>query len=373
VTGHIQIARSVSHVRLPSQGTPMSRATAGKREGGGRLDVCVVLFDDGYASTALMPIEVFHSAGALWRELKGEAPEPRFTVTTATLDGKSVRSPYAGMSITPAHAIADVKKADIIIVPTSGLSLDKVIENSVLLPWLRKHYQAGAYIAGVCMGAAYLAESGLLDGKQATTHWAVAEELRKRWPAVDWRPDLILSEDQRLLCSGGVTAAADVSLYLVEKLCGHEIAVQTAKALLLSMPRTHQSGYAVLPLSPPHSDDQIRKVEGVMQSRFAENLSGEELADIAGMSERTFLRRFKAATGHAPAAYLQAARIEAAKAMLEQEDATVQAVSLRVGYEDVSFFRSLFKRATGMTPGDYRARFASFAVRQPDSVDLDAV
>jgi transcriptional regulator GlxA family with amidase domain len=338
-----------------------------------RHDVCVVLFDDGYASTALMPIEVFHSAGALWRELKGEAPEPRFRVTTATLDGKAVRSPYAGMSIAPEHAIADVKRADIIIVPTSGLSLDKVIQNSVLLPWLRKHYEKGAYIAGVCMGAAYLAESGLLDGRQATTHWAVAEDLRKRWPDVDWRPELILSEDSRLLTSGGVTAAADVSLYLVEKLCGHEIAVQTAKSLLLSMPRTHQSGYAVLPLSPPHGDDQIRKIEGVMQARYADDLSTPALADLAGMSERNFLRRFKAATGQAPAVYLQAVRIEAAKAMLELESLSVQTVALKVGYEDVSFFRAVFKRATGMTPGDYRERFARFAVRQPDSVNLDAV
>src|SRR5262245_13932520 len=90
------------------------------------LDVCVVLFDDGYASTALMPIEVFHSAGALWRELKGETPEPRFRVTTASLDGKPVKSPYAGLSMQPERAIGEVKKADIIIVPTSGLSLDKV-------------------------------------------------------------------------------------------------------------------------------------------------------------------------------------------------------------------------------------------------------
>ncbi len=98
------------------------------------LEVCVVLMDDGYASTALMPIEVFHSAGALWRELKGEAPEPRFRVSTASIDGKPVRSPYAGLSMAPQYAIADIKKADIVVVPTSGLSLDdKLIENSAIL------------------------------------------------------------------------------------------------------------------------------------------------------------------------------------------------------------------------------------------------
>jgi transcriptional regulator GlxA family with amidase domain len=339
-----------------------------------KLDVCVVLLDDGYASTALMPIEVFHSAGALWRELKGESPEPRFRVTTASLTGRPIRSPYGGMSISPETSIDEVTRADIVIVPTSGLQLDeKLIENSALLPWLRRHYAAGAYVAGVCMGAAYLAEAGLLDGKRATTHWAAADDIMRRWPKVDWQPGLFVTEDRRVLCSGGLTAAADVSLYLVEKLCGHEVAVQTAKALLLTMPRMHQSGYAVLPLSPPHADDRIRAVESFLQEKFREAHPNETLAGMAGMSERAFLRRFKAATLRAPAAYLQAVRVEAAKVILEREAVPVQQVSEFVGYQDASFFRTLFKRETGMTPAEYRARFASSGVRAPESVNAGAM
>lgn len=334
------------------------------------LDVTVVLLDDGYASTALMPIEIFHSAGALWRELNGQAPEPRFRVTTASIDGGAVRSPYAGLMMTPQSAIAGIRDTDIVIVPTSGLALDeKLIENSALLPWLRNHYEAGAYIAGVCMGSAYLAEAGLLDGKRATTHWAVAPDLAQRYPNVDWQPNEFVTEDSRLLCSGGLTAAADVSLYLVEKLCGHEIAVQTAKALLLTMPRTCQSGYAMLPLSPPHNDAQVRSVERVLQTRFRETIAMDSLAESVGVSPRTFQRRFKAATGRLPGAYLQAVRIETAKAMLERERCSIQNVANAVGYEDVAFFRALFKRDTGMTPADYRVRFASMNVRQHDDAD----
>src|SRR4029077_12486296 len=164
---------------------------------------------------------------------------------------------------------------------------------SALLPWLRRHHDAGAYLAGVCMGTAYLAATGLLDGRRATTHWALNEEFQRRYPKVDWCTELFVTEENRLLCSGGVTAAADVSLYLVEKLCGHEVAVQTAKALLLSMPRTHQSGYAVLPLSPPHDDDRVRQAESFIQAHYGAALSVEKLAGSVGMSERTFLRRFK--------------------------------------------------------------------------------
>jgi transcriptional regulator GlxA family with amidase domain len=329
------------------------------------LNVTVILLDDGYASTALMPIEVFHSAGALWRELRGEAPEPRFRVTTASIDGKPVRSPYAGLSMSPETSVTAIDRTDIAIIPTSGLCFnEKLIENNALLPWLQKQHAHGAYIAGVCMGAAYLAEAGLLDGRQATTHWAIADEFRKRWPGVDWRPDMFVTEDARLLCSGGLTAAADVSLYLVEKLCGHEVAVQTAKSLLLTMPRTHQSGYAVLPFSPAHDDDRVQEAERYIQAHFRDALTSETIASRVAMSSRTLIRRFKAATGRLPGAYLQAVRIEAAKAMLESDDAPIQAVACAVGYDDAAHFRELFKRSTGMTPAEYRAHFAELRVRQ---------
>jgi transcriptional regulator GlxA family with amidase domain len=216
------------------------------------------------------------------------------------------------------------------------------------------------------MGAAYLAEAGLLDGRIATTHWAFCERFAEHWPQVNWRPELLVTEDSRVLCSGGVYAAIDVSLYLVEKLCGHEIAVQCAKALLLPMPRTHQSGYAMLPLSPPHGDDRIRAAETYMQGAFRDDLSSETLAREAGLGVRTFARRFKAATGRHPAAYLQAIRIETAKAMIERQSDPIQAISSAVGYDDVAFFRGLFKRATGMTPAEYRAQFGPLNVRRGD-------
>ena len=168
------------------------------------LDVTVVLLDDGYASTALMPIEVFHSAGALWRELMGKTPEPRFRVTTASLDGGPVSSPYAGLKMSPQCAIADIQRTDIVVIPTSGLAFDeKIVQHSVMLPWLQHHHAHGAYLAGVCMGSGYLAEAGLLDGRKATTHWALGEDFKRRYPKVEWRPDMFVTEDSRLLCSGG--------------------------------------------------------------------------------------------------------------------------------------------------------------------------
>jgi transcriptional regulator GlxA family with amidase domain len=327
------------------------------------LDVTVVLLSDGLASTAIVPVEIFHAAGALWNTLQGAPAEPAFRVRTVSLDGGPVDSPYR-LGIQPEGALDDVGRTDIVIVPTSGLDLDlKLVENSALLPWLRRHYEQGAYIAGVCMGAAYLAEAGLLDGRIATTHWAVCDRLAARWPKVRWKPELFVTEDSRVLCSGGLYASMDVSLYLVEKLCGHEVAMQCAKALLLPMPRVHQSGYAVLPVSKPHDDERIRKVEAILHQNFREDITSETLADHAGLSLKTFVRHFKEATGQLPAAYVQALRVEAAKAMLEREPRPIQSISSDVGYDDVAFFRSLFKRFTGMTPAEYRAHFAPLSVR----------
>jgi transcriptional regulator GlxA family with amidase domain len=327
------------------------------------LDVTVVLLEDGFSSTAVMPVEIFHSAGRLWNDLHDSPSRPAFRVRTVTLDGGPVRSAH-GLDVRPEAAMDDVQRTDVVIVSTSGLDLDlQFVANSALLPWLRRQHQQGALVVGVCMGAAYLAEAGLLDGRTATTHWALADKFAARYPQVNWRPDLFVTEDSRVLCSGGVFASVDVSLYLVEKLCGHEVAVQCAKAMLLPMPRIHQSGYAVLPLAQAHGDAKIRAVEAFLQANFREDISTQALASRAGLGERTFVRHFKAATGQLPAGYLQAVRIQAAKAMLERDAKPIQAISTDVGYDDVAFFRSLFKRITRMTPTEYRAHFAPLSVR----------
>jgi transcriptional regulator GlxA family with amidase domain len=344
------------------RGGRITRRVSSAARGDAVLDVTVVLLEEGYASTAVGPIEVFHSAGVLWNRLHGEALQPRFRVRTASIDGQSVTS-LCSLGLKPEFAIRDIKRTDIIVLPASGLDVqDRIARNTSLLPWLRKWYARGAYIVGICSGVAFLAESGILEGRQATTHWALADILRQRYPRVRWQPERFLTEDSRVFCSGGVYASIDVSLYLVEKICGHEIALQCARSLLVSMPRSRQSGYSVLPLSRPHSDDRIRQAEDYLQQHFVHGVSLDALASRIGMSPRNFIRRFKAATGRLPGEYIQMLRMSSAREMLERGHVPVQNVCSRVGYEDVAFFRSLFKRHTGMTPAEYRSRFAQMSL-----------
>jgi transcriptional regulator GlxA family with amidase domain len=342
-------------------------------DAGRALIVTVVLVDGGYTSTAIGPIEVFHSAGTLWNWLHGEATQPRFRVRVASIDGRPVTALYS-LGLVPECSIDDIEHTDIIILPASGWDVqERIAKNTSLLPWLKKWHGRGAYIAGVCTGVAFLAEAGLLDGRQATTHWGVADILKRRYPKVQWKPDHFVTEDNGLLCSGGVYASIDLSLYLVEKFCGHDIALQTAKSLLLSMPRARQSGYSTLPLSRPHSDDKIRASEEFLREHFDREVSIEALASRIGMGPRNFIRRFKAATGRLPGAYVQMLRVAAAKEQLEHGAASIQVVSSKIGYDDIAFFRSLFKRHTGMTPAEYRKRFAQMNFERGELADARSV
>jgi transcriptional regulator GlxA family with amidase domain len=341
-----------------------TRARRGRQQisparGGNRvLDVTVVVFEEGYSSTAIAPIEIFHSAGVVWNWLHGEVGKPRFKVRTASIDGRKVNA-VASLGLTPDCAIDDIKQTDVIIVSAPGWDvLNHIAKNTSLLAWLRKWHARGAYIAGACTGVAFLAESGILDGKQATTHWGVADIFRKRYPKVRWQTEQFVTENGRIFCSGGVYASIDLSLYLVEKFCGHEVALQCAKSLLLSMPRGRQSGYSVVQISRPHSDEKIRQTEEYLQQHFDSDVSIDSLAERVGMGPRNFIRRFKAATGRVPGAYIQMLRVSAAKELLEHGGSSIQTVSSKIGYEDIGFFRNLFKRHTGMTPGEYRTKFS---------------
>lgn len=322
-----------------------------------KLDVAIVLVSEGYASTAVGPIEVFAAAGTMWNEMRGADPEPRFRVTTASIDGKPVRSAY-GLHIAPDRAIADVGPVDLVMVSASGpVPAEWMSRHAAIPPWLAERYRSGTRIAGVCSGVAFLAEAGLLEGRRATTHWGVAEGFRERYPAVDWRTDLLVTEDAGVYCGGGVNAASDLSLHLVERLCGRDIAIECSKALLLDMPRPDQSGYALLPLARPHDDGKIRDIERHLSENFDRDVPVEELAELAAMSPRNLVRRFKEATGHMPGAYLQMIRVAAAREKLEDGASSIEQVGLSVGYEDVAFFRRVFKRYSGVTPSAYRDRF----------------
>ncbi|MEZ5934770.1 MAG: helix-turn-helix domain-containing protein [Alphaproteobacteria bacterium] len=323
---------------------------------GDNLDVVIVLVDGSYASTAVGPIEVFTSAGSMFNEMHGVDPEPRFRVIMASIDGGPIKSAH-GLRIAPDGSIADVGPADLMMVSASGaLPSMWMTRHAALLPWLVERYRQGTLLAGVSSGLAFFAaEARLLDGRRATTPWGVAEAFRSRYPEVNWRTDLLIKEGAGLFCGGGVNAATDLSLYLVERSCGRKIAVECSKALLLDMPRLNKSGYAIL--ARQQSDRHVRQLEEHLSANFWRDVPIEELAEISGMSRRTLIRCFKEATESLPSAFPQMIRVAATRRLLEDGAPSIKQVGMSAGYEDVAFFRRIFNRYNGMTPACYRDQF----------------
>ena len=321
------------------------------------IDVTVLILDGTFSSTAVGPMEVFRHTGTIWNDFTGKARTPRFRVTTASANGQAVECD-GPLYIRPMAALTEVRKTELIFVPSTGPSLNDVVErNASVVPWLRRWHKRGAAIASVCTGVGLVAASGLLDGKRATTHWGVAPDFRKKFPRVKWMPEVMVTEDRGFYCGGGVNASLDLSLYLVERYCGHDVAMQTAKALLIETPRAWQAGFGIVPLKTEHKDDAISGAQEWLHKNFQRSFPLEAPARAAGMSLRNFVRRFKQATGDTPLLYLQKLRVAAAKRLLESDHRAVQEISEAVGYQDIAFFRKIFERHTGASPSAYRRRF----------------
>jgi transcriptional regulator GlxA family with amidase domain len=322
-------------------------------------------------------MEIFRNAGVLWNLLNGTAPNPCFRVTTASLDGAPVVTDHL-VSLTPSCALEAVERPDIVFVPAGGLPLDTLVRtgyvidaviacNSGVVPWLRRWAAQGTKVAGVCSGVALLAEAGLLAGKRATTHWGLTQVYRNRFPDVHWEPEYLITDEADVFCSGGINSAADLSLYLVERFSGREVALACAKALLIEMPRTWQVAFSHVSLHKHHQDEAVQKVQDWLHEHICEPISVDAIAARVAMSPRNFGRRFKNATGHTPLSYIHAARVQIAKQLLEEGKRTVQEVSCDVGYEDAIYFRELFKRHTGVCPTEYRNKFGTSVISRPNT------
>ena len=225
--------------------------------------------------------------------------------------------------------------------------------------WLLDRHAQGATLASNCAGAFALAATGLLAGRPATTHWYFAEQFGERFADVRLEIDRLVVDDGDIITAGGMLAWTDLGLRIVERLLGPSVMMETARFLLIDPSGREQKHYASFAPKLTHGDEAILKVQHWLRARGAGPVAVAEMAAEAGLEERTFQRRFKAATGMTPVEYVQHIRVGKARELLEFTRRTVDQIAWSVGYEDAAAFRKLFHRITGLSPQDYRQRFSA--------------
>jgi len=322
-----------------------------------KFTVTVLGFDQALASAITGALDVFAFAGISWQRIHKLPTSPQFKVQLASHHGQAFLCSNQ-VTLQPNIAIEDVSHTDILLIPTIGGDIDQVlIETLPLLVHIKRLQKVGADIAANCTGTFLLANTGLLTDKVATTHWGYAEKFNAMFPSVNLQPEKMVTEDNEVYCAGGGMAWIDLSILLIERYCGHQVASDTAKSHVLDVSRTSQTIYASSRQRRFHSDKDIMEVQSFLEKHLQSKVTISEVATQHNMTERTLIRRFKNACNTTPGQYLQSLRIEQARKLLETSNTPLESLISAVGYEDPSSFTRLFKKATGMSPSQYRAKF----------------
>ena len=320
----------------------------------------IIVIPEGYANLSSITgsFEILTRANDYWQRM-GNKPmlQVRLAgfVTELKLD-------VGFFSIHP-EDINAIKKTDLIIIPSLSHEYDRMLkENKELIHWIKEQYQAGAEVASICTGAFLLAATGLLEGKNCSTHWNAADGFKRLFPNIKLHIDKLLTAEKGIYTNGGAFSFLNLILFLVEKYFDRQTAIYCSKIFQIDIERTSQSPFFIFQTQKNHGDELIDKAQTYIEENLGEKISFEELASKLAVSRRNFDRRFIKATGNTPVEYLQRVKIEVAKKALERGRKSIYEVMSEVGYADDKAFREVFKKITGLSPLDYRAKYNNEAI-----------
>lgn len=328
-------------------------------------EVLIVAVAETAGSALYGMLDVLRATGTIWETLvRSESQRTYFNVRIVSTGKRPFRCGN-NIPVMPDCSVAENPTADCLVLPELWLGPDEHLEGRYphLIDWIRRQYDQGATLYSACSGALMLAATGLLDGCQATSHWAYADLFRKRYPKVRFRPEPNLAFADaagRIVTAGGTTSWHDLALHIISRHCSPGVALRIAQVYLLKWHDEGQLPYATLVRRTPHADSVVRSCEDWLAEHFRDGNAIQHVVARAKIPERTLKRRFRSATGSTLIDYLQNLRVETAKRLLEESQTPVEEISVAAGYEDPSFFRRLFKRRTGLTPSQYRRMFQPF-------------
>jgi transcriptional regulator GlxA family with amidase domain len=270
--------------------------------------------------------------------------------------GVLVRQPFGGKR--PEVLLAK-EKYDLVIIPAMfAHKIETVVQKEVLLiDWLRQQYKKNTGLASICVGSFLLAATGLLNGRPAAINRMFADMFRKLYPEVLLEDNRIIVDNGSLYTCGGAFSFTTLVIYFIEKFCCREVAIMASKILLIDTPEQLQTGFPIFHFQKMHSDDAVARVQQYLEKNYDKPVTMAEMSVVCNMSPRNMSRRFEQATNNTPLKYLQRYRIESAKRMIEFRKDSIEGIAISCGYEDVKFFRTVFKRHVGMTPREYRHKY----------------
>jgi len=316
--------------------------------------VVMLAFPGGNLIDVAGPLQAFSSANEL--RAKG-APGYRL-LTVSEPGGAVVTAPGLSLHTEPLSALTG-RSIDTLIVP-GGLPKQGPVGLEGLIAWIGRNAHRPRRLCSVCTGAFLLADAGVLDGRRCTTHWSRSDELQQRRPALDMTADAIFVRDGNIWTSGGVTAGIDLALALIEDDLGHGTAIATARQLVMFVKRPGGQSQFSAPLAlQSQTGPTFAPLHGWIAEHLDEDLRVERLAEAAGMSPRTFARAYVAETGRTPAKSVELIRLEAACRALEETDLPLKRIASMVGLVSEQNLRRVIQRQFGISPVDYRVRFAS--------------
>lgn len=306
--------------------------------------------------------EVFTCVGTVWETLTGESrPCRRMTPRVVGRQRTPLLTTF-GVTLLPEYTFDQEHRSDVVIIGDLNLGDAKAPRGrwTTEIDWLRLQYARGALVCSVCTGSMLLAEARLLDGLEATTHWSARGVFEQCYPKVVLRPERILvpaGEQHRIVTAGGSASWTELALYLVGRFCGEAEARRIAKVFLFGDRKDGQLPFALMARPRQHEDAVIAQSQIWIADNYAVANPVSKMAELSGLTPRTFKRRFVKTTGYKPLDYVQSLRIEEAKQVLETTNDPIDDVAAMVGYDEPNSFRRLFKRTTGITPHQYRVRF----------------
>lgn len=331
------------------------------RPSGEPVEVSIVVFPECDPCIIYGVYDTLWAAGTFWNAMEGHPHKPLFRprLVAATADPIKL---YTDVTIVPHHSISDVKRTDVVFVPNVMLYTPACIRklDRRLIEWIRQMHAGGAQLFASCGGPIVLAEAGLLDGHSATTHWSYVSLFRNEFPNVDVQDKRILVHSgpgHSLVSSGGSSSWQDLCLYMIARHGGIAEALRVSKIFLNQWHRDGQQPFASMVANVGHGDAAVERCQCWLSDHYDHPHAIGELVKLSGLPKRTFDRRFRAATGYSPLAYIQSLRVEEAKQLLETSNDPIERIAQLVGYEDTASLRRLFRRLVGMTPGEYRRKF----------------